>query len=88
MLAGGTIAYKIKFQSTVSLSSTEVEFTAAAEAGEMTLYLRSILKELGFLQYIPMIIYEDKMGALFMATADEPTKHTRHMDTKLFVLQN
>ena len=88
MLAGGIIAYKTKFQSTVSLSSTEAEFTAAAKAGKMALYLRFILTELGFSQYIPMIIYEDNMGALFMATADQPTKRTRHMDTKLFVLQD
>ena len=88
MLAGGVIAYKTRFQFTVSLSSTEAEFTAAVEAGKMALYLRSILNELGFPQYIPMIIYADNMGALFMATADQPTKQTRHMDTKLFVLQD
>ena len=62
MLAGGVIAYK-KNQSAVSISSTEAEFAAAAEAGKVTLYLRSIHRELGFLQYISMIIYEDNMGA-------------------------
>ena len=36
MLLGGSIAYKTKFQSTASLSSTEVEFTAAAEEAEKT----------------------------------------------------
>ena len=35
-----------------------------------------------------MIIYEDNMEALFMATADQPTKRTKHMVTKLFVLQD
>ena len=35
-----------------------------------------------------MIIYKDNIGALFMATADQPTKCTRHMNTKLFVLQD
>ena len=74
ILTGDVIAYKTKFQSAVSLSSTETELTAAAEAGKMTLYLRFILRELGFPQYIPMIIYEDNMGALFMATSDQPTK--------------
>ena len=88
MLAEGGIVYKTKFQSGVSLSSTEAEFTAAAEAGKMALYLRSILKKLGFPQYIPMIIYEDNIGTLFMATVDQPTKCTRHVDTKLFVLQD
>ena len=28
------------------------------------------------------------MEALFTATVDQPTKRTRHMDTKLFVLQD
>ena len=88
MLAGGGIADKAKFLSAVSLSSAEAEFTAAAEAGKMALYLRSILKELGFPQHVPIIIYEDNMGALFMTTANQPTKRTRHMDTKLFVLQD
>ena len=86
ILAGGIIAYKTKFQSSVSLSSTEAKFIA--EAGKMALYLRSILTELSFPQYIPMIIYENNMGALFMEIADQPTKRTRHMDTKLFVLQD
>ena len=72
MLARGVTAYKTKFQFAVSLSSTEAEFTAAAEGEKMVLYLRSILKELGFPQYVPMIIYEDNMGALFMTTADQP----------------
>ena len=88
MLAGSVIAYKRKFQSTVSLSSTEAELTAAAEAGKMALYLRYILQKLGFAQHIPMVIYEDNMEALFMTTADQPIKFTRHMDTKLFVLQD
>ena len=38
MLVGGIIAYKTKFQSAVSLSSTEAQFTAAAEAGKVALY--------------------------------------------------
>ena len=84
MLAGGVIAYKTKLQSAVSLSFTEAEFTAAAEA----LYLQSILQQLGFPQDMPMIFYEDNMGALLMATADQPTKRTDHMGTKLFALQD
>ena len=50
MLVGGVIAYKTKFQFAVSLSSTEAEFIAAAEAGKMALYLQSILQQLGFPQ--------------------------------------
>jgi hypothetical protein len=88
MLAGGVIAYKSKYQQTVALSSTEAEFTAASEAGKTTLYLRSILHELGFSQYLPTLLYEDNTGALHMANAQQPTRRTRHMDTKHFALQD
>jgi hypothetical protein len=62
MLAGGVIAYKSKYQPTIALLSTEAEFTAASEAGKTTLYLRSILHELGFSQYLPTLLYEDNTG--------------------------
>jgi hypothetical protein len=88
MMAGGVIAYKSKYQPTIALSSTEAEFTAAAEAGKTTLYLRSILHELGFSQYLPTILYEDNTGALHMANAQQPTRRTRHMDTKYFAIQD
>jgi hypothetical protein len=88
MLAGGVIAYKSKYQPTIALSSTEAEFTAASEAGKTTLYLRSILHELGFSQYLPTLLYEDNTGALHMANAQQPTRRTRHMDTKYFALQD
>jgi hypothetical protein len=88
MLAGGVITYKSKYQPTIALSSTEAEFTAASEAGKTTLYLRSILHELGFSQYLPTLLYEDNTGALHMANAQQPTRRTRHMDTKYFALQD
>jgi hypothetical protein len=88
MLAGGVIAYKSKYQPTIALSSTEAEFTAASEAGKTILYLRSILHELGFEQYLPTILFEDNTGALHMANAQQPTRRTRHMDTKYFALQD
>ncbi len=32
------------------------------------------------------ILYEDNNGALLMANAQQPTRHTRHMDIKKFAL--
>jgi deoxyuridine 5'-triphosphate nucleotidohydrolase len=86
-IAGGTILYKTRFQDTVALSSTEAEFTAAAEAGKYILYVRSILNEIGIPQDEATILYEDNQGALLMANAQQPTKRTRHMDIKTFILQ-
>jgi dUTP pyrophosphatase len=86
-LAGGTILYKTRYQDTIALSSTEAEFTAAAEAGKYILYTRSILDELGIDQTQATTLYEDNQGALLMANAQQPTKRTRHMDIKTFALQ-
>ena len=86
-IAGGTVFYKTKYQDTVALSSTEAEFTAAAEAGKYILYVRSILDEIGVPQNEATVLYEDNNGALLMANAQQPTKRTRHMDIKTFALQ-
>ena len=89
MIAGGVIAYKSKYQPTIALSSTEAELMAASEAGKIILYLRSIIHELGFPQYLPTLLYEDNTGALHMVNTQQPTRRTRHhMDTKCFALQD
>ena len=87
-LAGGTIFYKTKYQDTIAMSSTEAEFTAAAEAGKYILYVRSILEQIGVSQQLATVLYEDNQGALLMANAQQPTKRTRHMDIKHFALQD
>ena len=86
-LAGGVILYKTKYQPTIALSSTEAEFNAAVEAGKHILNIRSILEEIGLSQSDATILYEDNQGALLMANAQRPTKHTRHIDIKQFALQ-
>jgi deoxyuridine 5'-triphosphate nucleotidohydrolase len=86
-IAGGTILYKTKFQDTIAMSSTEAEFTAAADAGKYILYVRSIIEQLGIPQQVATTLYEDNQGALLMANQQQPTKRTRHMDIKHFALQ-
>ena len=87
-IAGGSIYYKTKFQSTVALSSTEAEFIAACEAAKVILYVRSILDDMGVHQNSATTLYEDNQGALLMANAGQPTKRTRHMETKHFAIQH
>ena len=69
-------------------SSTEAEFIAAAEAGRYILYLRTIMEEIGLPQHHATVIYEDNNGALLMAKAGQPTKRTKHIDTRYFALQS
>ena len=85
-LAGGTIAYKTKFQPTVALSTTEAEFMAACDVGRMSLFVRSILWDLDVPQEAATIAYEDNDGCTAMGNAQKPTTRTRHIDIKYFAL--
>ena len=84
-LAGGTIAYKTKFQPTVALSSTEAEFMAACDVGRMSLFVRSIW-DLDIPQEAATIAYEDNDGCTAMANAQKPTTRTLHINIKYFAL--
>ena len=87
-MGGGCIFYKTRFQPTVALSSTEAEFIAACDAAKVILYMRSILDDIGISQDSATTLFEDNQGALLMVNSGEPTKRTRHMDTKYFALQH
>jgi hypothetical protein len=65
-LAGGTIAYKCRFQSTVAGSSTEAEFMASFDARKMILYIQSLLWDLGIPQEADTVLYEDNNGCTAM----------------------
>ena len=84
--AGAPVVYRSRFQTTISQSSTEAEFIAAAEAGKLTLYLRSMLQDLDIPQISATEIHEDNEAAIAMANASRPTRRTRHMDIKHFAL--
>jgi hypothetical protein len=79
-LAGGTIAYKTKFQPTVALSTTKAEFMAACDVGRMSLFMRSILWDLDIPQEAGTVAYEDNNGCTAMGNAQKPTAQTRHIN--------
>ena len=86
-LAGGTIAYKCKFQPTVAGSSTEAEFMAAYDTGKMILFVRSVLWDLGIPQEAATVLYEDNDACTAMGNAQKPTTRTRHIDIKFYAIQ-
>ena len=85
-VAGGAVLYKTKFQNTIALSSTQAEFSAACDAGKCILYVRSLLQEIGLPQDKATTLYINNNGALLMANAQQPTRRTRHVEIKKFLL--
>jgi hypothetical protein len=88
MLAGGVIAYRCKTQTITATSSTEAEFIAAVSAAKVAKYLRSILRELGFSQKGPTVLYEDNESCIKMINASVPTERSRHIDISYFAIQD
>jgi hypothetical protein len=86
MIAGGAIYYRTRLQPTVAQSSTEAEFCNMVDAGKAALYLRSILDEVGIEQILPTEILADNKGARQLSNARQPTRRTRHVDMKQFVI--
>jgi hypothetical protein len=84
-LAGGTIAYKCKFQPTVAGSSTKAEFMAAYDTGKMILFVQSVIWDLGIPQEVAMVVYKDNDASTAMGNAQKPTPWTCHMDIKYFL---
>jgi hypothetical protein len=83
-IAGGTIAYKSKFQPTVAGSSTEAKFMAAFDTGKMILFVCNVLWDLGIPQEAATILYKDNYACTAMRNGKKPTPRTRHMDIKYF----
>ena len=88
MFARAVIIYKTRFQKAIALSNTKAEFYALCEAGKMTLYVRSILDELGIDQLAATHVFEDNDGCLNLVTANQPTRRTRHIEIREFAIQD
>jgi hypothetical protein len=80
MLANGPVAWRSKLQGPVTRSTAEAEYVEAANATSDAVWLRTMMKDLGFEQKGKTIIYEDNQSAI--AISKNPVKHerTKHVD--------
>jgi hypothetical protein len=85
-LAGGTIAYKCKFQPTVAGSTTEAKFMVAYDTGKMILFARNVFWDLHVSQEAATVLYEDNKGCTTMGNAQKPTSRRRYMNIEYFSL--
>ena len=52
----------------------------------MTLYLITVLNDIGMTQHAPTQIFADNQACISMANARQPTQRTIHLDIKYFAL--
>jgi hypothetical protein len=79
ILYGGSISWSSTRQLSVAVSTTEAEYMAMSAATREVVWLRSLLKVVGFAQDGPTRIYGDNQGCI--ALASHPTLHqkTKHI---------
>ena len=83
-LADAAVTWEARKQKTIALSSTEAEYMALGEAAKETVYLRNLLKEIGFLKQDagPTIVYCDNQGAQKLMRNPIYHSRTKHIDIK------
>ncbi|KAG8735095.1 hypothetical protein FRC10_011005 [Ceratobasidium sp. 414] len=82
MLAGGAVAWSSKKQATVSLSSMEAEYMGIAYGLRHALWLRTILKELGFEHKLATPIFTDSLSAIALSRDSQFHGQSKHIDIR------
>ena len=81
---GGSIVYGTsKGQKCVCLSSTEAEYVAMSTLAQEIRFEQQLLDEIAEDEHIyPSIIYEDNIGAIFLAKNRQVGQRTKHIDIR------
>jgi hypothetical protein len=84
---GSPISWLAKKQTTVSLSTTEAEYTALASCIQECLYLKFLLMDLGISLERPIVIHEDNQSTIKIARNPALHGRSKHIDVKYFFVQ-
>lgn len=87
MFNGCLIDWKASLQHVVALSTTEAEYTAAAEAVKEALWLKGLMAELGSAQKT-VEVFCDSSSAIYLSKNPAHHERTKHIDIKLHFIIN
>lgn len=82
MLHGAAISWRSKGQEVVAMSTAEAELIAASRAAQEALYLRHLLRDLGYEQVEATTIYEDNDACIAMSKHPVQRDKCRHFDSR------
>ena len=76
-------SWKVKLIPTVCLSTQQAEYYALSEGTKEALNLRFLLRDLGFGQTLPTLLFCDNKGAITMALHPANKPASRHIDMRI-----
>jgi hypothetical protein len=81
--AGAPVSWRSSKQAITTLSSTEAEYLALADAGKEAIYFKDIVNDLGIIKIdAPLALYEDNKGAIDLAHNPKFHSKTNHIDIR------
>lgn len=86
-LGSGFIACRSTKLRMVTLSSTESEGVALAEASTYAVWLRSLLSSFGYNITNPIKIYQDNLSTIWLSQADGSFARTKHIIVRKFYVR-
>ena len=86
-VGGNLVTWRSKKQNVVARSSAEVEFTGMALGICEALWLRLLLKDLGYLPRQPIRLYCDNKAACDIAHNPVQHDHTKHVEVDRFFIK-
>jgi hypothetical protein len=82
------VIYQSKLQSGYALSSMEAETNAGCTGARNVTWLRNFLKELGYSQETPTIMFQDNKACKLTNESYKAHPGTRHYELKQYYLRN
>jgi hypothetical protein len=64
------------------LSSTEAEYQALSECAQEAIFTQNLIQEITGIKPPPALIYEDNLGAMFLAKNAQVSARTKHIDVR------
>ncbi|WVZ07194.1 hypothetical protein V8G54_020540 [Vigna mungo] len=86
-LFGTAVSWRSTLQSVVALSTTEAEYYALAEGVKEALWLKGLVRELGFDQK-SVCVHCDSQSAIHLANHQSYHSRTKHIDVKLHFVRS
>ena len=81
LLSGSAISWESRKQCTVALSSTEAEYMALSDGTKKAIYLKNLMKELGF-KARKIEVYTDNIGTIKISENPVFHRRTKHIDIR------
>lgn len=88
LLNNGIVTWKSYLQKTVALSTAEAEYMAASDGVKEAIWLRQLLKDIGYDQQGPTSIMIDNQSAIILTKNAEFHQRTKYIDVRFHFVRD